>query len=148
MKIKYSTVLTFIVIFASIASAMAVTGALTFSRTIGNSGRLKAVNVEVYSDSACTQPLSSIDWGDLEPGSVKERTIYIKNTGNTGLKLSLSTSGWSPSSASNYISLTWNREGVTISSGSTISATLSLSVSSSVSDITTFSFNIIIQGTA
>ncbi|MGQ9680378.1 MAG: hypothetical protein ACUVV4_06385 [Candidatus Bathyarchaeia archaeon] len=147
MRIKYSNVLTFIVIFASLASAMAVTGALTFSRRIDNTGRLKAVNVEIYSDSACTQPLSSIDWGDLEPGSVKNRTIYIKNSGNTGLKLSLTTSGWSPSSASNYITLSWNREGVTISSGSTISATLTLSVSSSISDITTFSFNIIIQGT-
>lgn len=105
------------------------------------------VSLGVYSDSACTQNLTSIDWGTLSPGGSVTRTIYVKNTGNTQITLSMTPANWNPASANGPITLTWNREGTTLSAGQSTSATLTLSVSSSISGITSFSVNIVISGT-
>ena len=39
--------------------------ALSAQRAIPSSGLVVAVNVEVYSDAACTLNLTSIDWGSV-----------------------------------------------------------------------------------
>jgi hypothetical protein len=84
----------------------------------------------------------------LNPGSTATYTIYVKNTGNTAVTLSIATSGWSPSNASNYITLTWNQTGKTLQESQSVAALLTLSVSSTISSsITNFSFNITITGT-
>lgn len=134
------------VVFA-LAGALAVTGVLTASKSIGSSGSVKAINVDVYSDSACTLVLSSIDWGTIEAGTSVNRTIYVKNTGNHVLTLSLSSSGWSPSDAGSYLTLSWDKQGATLNKGQSTAAVLTLAVSSSISGITSFSVNIVIQGT-
>ena len=146
MATKSGTAIILVMIVASFAAAMAVTGAVTSSKTITSTGKLKALNVEVYQDSACTQILSQIDWGSLEPGAVIEKTIYVKNSGNTASIIRLSTSNWNPTEASNYFTLSWNKEGATVNPNSVATAVLKLTVSSSISGISTFSFNIVIQG--
>ena len=122
-------------------------GLLSVNQSISSSGSLTTVNVGVYSDSAYSQPLTSIDWGTISPGTTVTRTIYVKNTGNTQITLSMTTNGWSPTSANGPLTLTWNREGTTLSAGISTAATLTLSISSSISGITTFSVNIVITGT-
>jgi hypothetical protein len=142
-KIALGTILAIVMV----AMVTSVLGALVTTRKISNTGNIKATGVGVYSDSSCTNPVSSIDWGLLEPGSSKQYTIYVKNEGNVKLKLSVSVSNWNPQSASNYLTLSWNRENYVLNAGSSVSATLTLSVSSSISGITNFSFDIIITGT-
>ena len=134
------------VVFA-LAGALAVTGVLTASKSIGSSGTVKAINVEVYSDSACTQVLSSIDWGTIEPGASINKTVYVKNTGNSVLTLGLSASGWSPSNAGSYLTISWNKQGASLNAGQSTAAVITLAVSSSISGITSFTVNIVIQGT-
>ena len=146
MATKAGTAIILVMIAASFAGAMLVTGAVTSSKSISNKGQLKAINVEVYQDSACTQIVSQIDWGALEPGSIINRTIYVKNTGNTALTLHLSTSNWNPTAASNYITLSWNKENVSVAPGAVVTAVLKLTVSSSISGISSFTFNIVVQG--
>ena len=57
-----------IVIFAvvyvavGLMAAMVASGAVVASQTVRTSGILATANLGVYSDSACTQSLSSIDW--------------------------------------------------------------------------------------
>jgi hypothetical protein len=85
-------------------------GLLTISQTISSSGTITAVNVGVFSDSQCTQPLSSISWGTISPDSSVSSTIYLKNTGNVPLTLNMTTSSWNPTIAGNSITITWNRE--------------------------------------
>lgn len=131
----------------ALVGAAAVTGLLTTSRTIGSSGNVKAINVEVYWDSGGTQVVDQIDWGILEPGDSLNKTVYIKNTGNAPLTLNMSYSGWNPSEAGNYIILSWNKEGATIDPDGMVAAVLTLSVSDTISGITDFSFNIVIEGT-
>src|SRR3990170_3259436 len=122
-------------------------GLLSVNQSISSSGNVTTVNVGVYSDSACTQTLTSVDWGTISPGTTVTRTIYVKNTGNTQITLSMTTNSWSPTSANGPLTLTWNREGTTLSAGISTAATLTLSISSSISGITTFSVNIVITGT-
>ena len=116
-------------------------------QSVSSSGTVTAVNVGVYSDSACTLNLTSIDWGTIAPGSSVTKTIYVKNTGSAQITLSMTKTSWVPSSADGPITLTWNRESTILAVGESTAATLTLSVSSSISGITTFSVNIVITGT-
>jgi len=131
---------------AIIVSGPTIYGLLTSSARIGSTGTLKTVGVKVYSDSACTNEVSSIDWGTLELGSTKDATVYVKNTGSVAVTLSLSTENWNPSSASGYITLTWNYGGQSLSPGSNIQVKLTLTVSANATGVTSFSFNILITG--
>jgi hypothetical protein len=114
---------------------------------LSSSGTILTVNVGVYSDSACTQPLTSISWGTISPGSTITRTIYVKNTGTAQITLSMTTNSWNPTSANGPLTLTWDKEGATLTANQVATATLTLTVSSSISGITTFSVNIVIAGT-
>jgi len=115
---------------------------------ISNQGTLKTIGVGVYWDAALTNKVSSIDWGILEPGSNVNKTVYIRNEGNAAATLSLATSNWSPSNASNYLTLTWNYGGQTLKVNEAIQVKLTLSASSSVTGITNFSFDITITASA
>jgi len=132
------------IVFVCVAAA--VLGALVARRIISNVGKVKAVGVGVYSDSNCTIPISCIDWGFMEPGSSKQFTVYVKNEGNVPIKLSMEVDNWNPPSASNHLTLSWNRQDQVLGSGDSISADLTLSVSPDISGITSFSFDIIIIG--
>jgi hypothetical protein len=81
----------------------------------------------------------------VEPGAVKNVTVYIRNEGNAPITLSLQTSNWNPSNVADYISLSWNYNGQTINANQVIAVTLSLSISSNIQGITLFSFDIIIS---
>jgi hypothetical protein len=83
----------------------------------------------------------------LDPGSTATATIYLKNEGNVPVTLSISAGNWNPASASSYFTLTWNRAGYVLAVGTSVPAVLSLAVSSSISGITTFSFDITITAT-
>jgi hypothetical protein len=146
MAMQRLTMGTFLTI-AIVGMVITAVGAFVATRTISNVGSLKAVGVDVYWDSSCTNIVSSINWGELEPGYDKQVTVYIKNKGTVPLRLSMTVNNWNPPSASTYMTLSWNCEGYVLGAGSVISTVITLSVSSSISGITSFSFDIIITGT-
>ena len=140
VRIKPLTVIaTFVLILFMMTQ---VTSLVLTSKTIPNVGVVKAVGVEVYWDAALTNKVSSIDWGVLDPGSNKNVTVYIRNEGNSAVSLTMNTANWNPSTASNYMTLTWNYGGQSINVGAVIQVKLTLSVSASVAGITNFSFDI------
>jgi hypothetical protein len=118
------------------------------SSTISNVGTFKAIGIGVYWDNSRTNRVTEINWGLLEPGNKKSFTIYISNEGNAPLTLSMSTSNWNPSSAANYLTLTWSNIGQRINAGVTAQLTLTLTVSPTVSGINSFNFDIIAVGSA
>ena len=127
---------------------LSVLGVLVTTRTIISAGNVNAVGVGLYWDSSCNSEVSSIEWGALDPGETMEVTIYIQNEGSIAVVLTLTTDNWNPASASNYITLSWNRENYVLNpGGSVISAVLTLSVSPDISGITNFSHEITITGT-
>src|SRR3990170_4090704 len=119
---------------------MITAGVLTANQTVPSGGTVTAVNVGVYTDSACTVNCTSIDWEALAPTNSTTRTVYVKNTGTIPVTLSMTTTNWVPSSASTYLTLTWNRANYVLAAGGSVSATLTLAASASAGAITTFNF--------
>jgi len=109
------------------------------------SGLVVGVGVGVYADSGCTQNLTSISWGSVDPGGSAVRTAYVKNTGNTEVSLSMAASGWSPAEISSQISVTWDREGIALAPGQVVLASFTLSVLPGTAG-TTFSFTAVVTG--
>jgi hypothetical protein len=118
------------------------------NRHLPSSWNIAAINVGLYVDYACTQIVESVDWGDITPGESVTKIIYLKNTGNTQISLSMTTSNWSPSFANGPITLSWNKEGALLNPGEVTTATLILETVENIAGITTFSVSILIIGTA
>lgn len=118
----------------------------TVNRQLPSSGNIAAINVGIYLDLACTQKLESLDWGDIAPGEAVNKVIYLKNTGNTQITLSMTANNWNPSNANGPITLTWNREGALLNPGEVTSATLTLTTAEDITGITTFAVTILIIG--
>jgi hypothetical protein len=138
-----------IIIAIAIAGIAGTLGALTASHTVPNSGSVTvtAVGVGVYNNSACTNAISTINWGTITNGTAPTKVIYVENTGDTQETLSMTTSSWNPSTAQSYITLSWNATGTSVSAGSHVAAVLTLTVLGSITGITSFSFNLTITGT-
>jgi hypothetical protein len=135
---------------AVMATVMSTLGALVVTRTISNTGNLmiiSSVQLGAYSDSSCTSVLSSISWGTLNPGNTSTATFYLRNEGNVPVILSLQSGNWNPTSASAYFTLTWNRANYVLTANQTVQAVLTLAVSSGVSGVTNFSFDMNITAT-
>jgi hypothetical protein len=134
-----------ILIAALFTLALAAYAILQSSVRINNQGTVKALGVGVYWDSNCTNPVSLINWGTVEPGSTNNVTVYVRNEGNTAANISMTTENWNPLNAPNYLTLNWNYNGQQLNPSETVQITLSLNVSSSVQGIENFSFDIIIS---
>ena len=104
-------------------------------------------DLRLYSDSACTQILASIDWGAISPGGTVTRKIYIKNVGTGNVTLSMLVTNWSPANANGPLRVTWNGEGLVLGADRVSDATLTLSVSPDISGISSFDVDIVISGT-
>jgi hypothetical protein len=144
---KISTGAIIAIVMVGIVLTVTTAGLISVSQSVSSSGSVTAINVGVYSDSSCTQNLTTIDWGTVAPGNSVTKTVYVKNTGNSDITLSMTKNGWNPTSANGPITVTWNKESTTLSAGASAAAIITLSVSSSISGITTFSVNIVITGT-
>ncbi len=139
-----------LVVVACLAG-MVVGSAVTFAflsaqRAIPSAGLVVAVGVGVFSDVACSANLTSISWGNVYPGGSVSRIIYVKNTGNAPITLSMATSGWSPAAANGPISIAWSREGAVLAAGQSTAATITLSVSQVITGVSEFSVNIVVSG--
>jgi hypothetical protein len=154
MTSKKATVVSILgIVFIGLALSVVTTAVLVAQKEIPTNGKVagnleSSINIGIYSDAAASIPCSSIDWGALNPGSAITRTIYIKNLSAADQTLTLSTSGWSPSSAPNVLTLTWNKEGSRLAAASTTAATFTLTVAQNPVGVTNFNFNIIISGSA
>ncbi|MGQ9679903.1 MAG: hypothetical protein ACUVV4_03960, partial [Candidatus Bathyarchaeia archaeon] len=99
------------VLLSIVALTALASGFMQSSVRIVGRGTVKAVGVGVFWDINCTSPVSFIDWGMVEPGSINNVTIYVRNEGNVASSISLATENWNPSSASDYLALSWNYDG-------------------------------------
>ncbi|MCW3999310.1 MAG: hypothetical protein NWE93_03630 [Candidatus Bathyarchaeota archaeon] len=104
------------------------------------------VNIGVYSDALATTRCASIDWGEIVAGGSVSRSVFVKNTGTSTLKLSASASSWSPSGADSVLSFSWNREGEVLAPGATVTATFTLHASSDTGALENFSLDIKVSG--
>ena len=145
---KVSKYLAVIFTVAAIALAGLSIAAVTVNKSVSSSGTITTgPNVAVYSDSACTDSVASINWGSINVGGSASQTVYVADKSNVAMTLSLSVTNWSPSTACNYMNLTWTGQGAQIPAGASLAVTLTLTVSSNITGITSFSNSIMISGT-
>jgi hypothetical protein len=143
---KISGVVVVAITLAGMLLTVTAASVISVNEALPTRGSISAVNVGIYSDSGCTQKLTSIDWGDISPGGNSTQTLYIKNTGNSPLTLKMTKNNWDPPEANGPITITWNREDADINAGQSLQAIITLSVSSTISGITDFSVDIVITG--
>jgi hypothetical protein len=104
-----------------------------------------------------SQTLQVIDWtadGMLEPGQARNSpTIYFRNEGQMSRNLLFSASNWVLKGLQNnslsqeyqrYFTLTWNYDNSTIDVAEIRPVIFTLSISSNIRDVATFSFDIIV----
>jgi hypothetical protein len=139
-------ILAAVLIVVLIATAYSI---LTVTVTFTSTGRINTTaNIGIYSDSACTQPLSAIDWGNLTVGTTSNYLVYVKNMGNVRQTISLSANAWVPSTAAQYLDVTWDQNNTALNPAQVVTGNIKLAVATIVdTDITTFSNNITITGT-
>ena len=106
------------------------------------------IEIDVYSDVGCTSRLTEVEWGSIEVGESVERVIYVMNSGDAEVVLSLLTDSWSPAAASDNMAVSWDYDGSTLRSGEVLEVVLSLDVDASIPVLGEFSFEIIIVGSA
>jgi hypothetical protein len=135
----------FIVAFVA---ALLVIYILVFSmaQTITNVSAVETEGVGVYWNYDCSDRVSLIAWGTLEPGSSKNIVVYVLNQGNEPIFLVMSTREWSPSKASEYMALGWDYSLQRIDPGEVYQITLTLSISHGIEGISSFSFDILLAG--
>ena len=141
-------------IIALILVAVALTattyGAISVNKSLSTNGSINVTpNLGLYSDSGCTTNLSTIDWGTITPGNNQTRTVYVKNTGTgTSLTLGISAISWNPTTANGFITVSLDKDGTRLTPGQSTTAVITLASSSSIVDVTDFSVQILISGTA
>jgi hypothetical protein len=102
-------------------------------------------SIDVFWDSACMNPVSSIDWGTLSPGDIENITVFVRNEGQHNTVLALNVSDWNPSPAANSLDIGWNYSGTPVPSGRVVPLTLSMVVNSSITGITSFGVNVTVN---
>jgi hypothetical protein len=103
-----------------------VSGLLVRQIMINNSGNVRAVDIGIFNDSACTIKTSHIDWGDI---SIEENgviLIYAKNTGNLPVDLSYIVTDYLPLEYESLLVLTWDYSGETLNAGQMVPVILTL----------------------
>jgi hypothetical protein len=143
---KNSGVVALALIVGLLVGCLATYGVLQYSMKISNTATLKLVGIGVFSNVNCTVPVSSINWGMLQPGQVENYSVYVQSESNVPITLSMYTASWSPSNASSYITVTWNYAAQTLQPHAVLPVTFTLAVNASISGIPQFSFYIWIVG--
>ena len=163
MVTKSQIALSFIMISLAFISGTAVVGVLQSNERLSTSGIVirpappppppspppePDIEIDVYSDSGCTQLVSNVDWGEILAGSTITRIVYVKNNGDYEVALGLSTENWSPVEAMADITLDWDYDGTYLEVDEVRQVIFSLSVDSGIGGISSFSFDIVITGSA
>lgn len=143
-RINRRVVLAFLVMVCILSGLSIIVGSQWSSIVISSHGNLKVDGVGAYQDANCGIAMKYLDWGTVEPGSVKNITLHVRNEGNHVATLFLATNGWMPVNASTYMSLSWNYNGESLRPMESIGVTLTLSVAPDAKNIVDFSFNVII----
>jgi hypothetical protein len=103
--------------------------------------------IEIFWDSKCTNRVSSIDWGSLEPGTDKTVTLFIKNKGKNQVTLSYHVSNWKTNEIANYLNIIWDYNGQRIGFKEVFQVRFTLYASENAATTENFSFDITIVGT-
>jgi len=145
MSANNRRLLTVVALTAVIITAIVTAAIVYYSLRIRGYGKIKTIGVEAYADLECTKKVSEINWGTIPVGGSSQTTLYLKNSGNYPINLTISTENWLPTPAADYITLTWDYDGTEIPAGEVRGVILTLTVASDIIGVTDFQFDIVIR---
>jgi len=140
------TVIGAVVLLCVLISGASVYAVTVFSQSVHSTGTIKTYGVQVTDLQGNLQ--TSINWGLLDPGSVNNVTLVLKNTGNFNVTYRFFATNWNPPTSSDFMTLSTNYAGVVIQPGVSLQVRFVLTVSPVVTGITDFSADIIIEAPA
>lgn len=146
--VKTTKMLAVVLTLVALGLTLSTYAAITIDQKVGSNGTITtSPNIGVYSDSSCNTNMTSITWGSVAAGSITTQTVYVKNTGSGTLTLNnIAATNWVPSNANTYITVSWNQTGTQLTARQSTTALITLTISSSITGITTFSNSITISG--
>lgn len=100
----------------------------------------------LYQDSGFTKPVRAIEWGELIPSGSANSTLYVRNIGGVPLEIRLNAYNWLPVNASDFITISWDREGLVLQPDQFTVAKLTMRVGSDITIITKFSVDLSVDG--
>ncbi len=100
-----------------------------------------------YWDSGCSSRVTTIDWGNMTLGQTKIITFYVRNEGSTSIFLSAIDKNWNPTTAQSYIHFVCGSDDQKVQANEVNKVICSLTVSIVTTNITNYSFNMLMQGT-
>jgi hypothetical protein len=122
-----------------------ITGGFGSFKSFVRADYVKGTGVGICWDQTCINTTLAFEFGQINPGSNKTLTIYIKNECSFPVILTLETSNWNPLASADYISLDWNYSGQALNVNEVIPIEITLTVNASIYGISEFSFNTNIQ---
>lgn len=136
MDSKYKIIIALITLIAIISLVL---GLLIVSISISNQGKIKTLGIE------CST--SSIDWGIIGIGENVNRTVQFRGNGSVPISnMSFIIDNAFPTNLTECINLTWDYGGQTIDEN-WLSIQFTLTVNNNATNITNFSFDIIVTAT-
>ena len=148
VALKFKKIWLVIIVLALLIPASYAVAAVQFQASVSTQGNIKSVGILFYGNSAGTTLKSTIDWGTIEPGQNVNVTLYMKSTSNVAVSVSMAVGNFVPASGSGYLSCTWSYDGKTLNPGQLVAVVFTLRVASTITDITSFSFDIGVVGVA
>ncbi len=116
------------------------------SARLTNSATLYSIGVGAFSDTACTQNLTELNWGTIYAGDNKTLSFFLRNEGNTNITLSFTYGNWTPAQAVDIFTLQWSYSGVVLGPNSVYGLSFTLcSVYKAQIDFTEFHFEAVIM---
>ena len=146
MDKKNACIVALALIVGLLVGCIATYAAMQYSVEISNTATLKLVGVGIFAYANGTGPVTSINWGMLQPGQTANYSAYILSESNVPITLSMYTASWNPTNASGYLTFTWNYKAQTIQPHASLPVTFSLAVNASIHNIPSFTFDIYIVG--
>lgn len=153
---RRTLLLIIVVVAITIISQTSV--ALWLSRSanlmIPSAGTIHAIRVEVSGgDIETIDGVTSINWGTLQTGDSKSKSINLRSISNAPTTLVLSVDNWEPEGLEPYMLVSWNYTGKQIAPNEEIPVRISLNASSSAdffgylitNQVTSFSCSLLIQ---
>ncbi len=125
----------------SLVAVATITGGFGSFPNLVRADYVKGIGVGIYWDQSCKNTTLAFQFGQVDPGSNKTLTIYIKNECSSTVFLKLETSNWSPATAPDYISLQWNYTNQVLNVNEVVSIELTLTLNASIYGISDFSFH-------
>ncbi len=136
-------ILAIVALVVSLSLTLGAFGAINRSIILRSGGTVNLpVGVGFYWDSDCANPVSFVDWGDIQPGSTVDVTVFVRNEGSQAFSLNITAENWYPIETTSYMIFSSDYTGQIIDLQEVVQITLSLTTSSSIERITSFSFDI------